>query len=148
MILHLAATVALASAAAGAAKTNASAVAGAAQTTAAPVAPVEPARAAPVEPAPAAPIEHRLTPDEIAAAQADGADRNRAAELMAMSRGDPALMLPLERKRPVHGAFEIGIGTNGAREIAGELTTSLSDHATATVAGSYTRFGQERYRPF
>ena len=140
MILHVAATVALASAVAGAAQTNASAVAGAAQTTA--------ARAAPVQPAPAAPIEHRLTPDEIAAAQADGADRNRAAELMAMSRGDPALMLPLERKRPVHGAFEIGIGTNGAREIAGELTTSLGDHATATVAGSYTRFGQERYRPF
>jgi hypothetical protein len=98
--------------------------------------------------APPAPVEHRLTPDEIAAAQADGAERNRAADLLAMTRGDPSLALPLERKRPLHGAFEVGIGSNGAREVAGEVSTSLGDSATATVGGSYTQFGRQRYRPF
>ncbi len=98
--------------------------------------------------APAAPVEHRLTPDEITAAQADGAERNRAAELLAMSQGDPSLALPLERKKPVHGAFEVGVGSNGAREVAGEVSTSLGDSATATVGGSFTRFGRQRYRPF
>ena len=36
---------------------------------------------------PPAPVEHRLTADEIAAAQADGETRNRAADLLAMNAG-------------------------------------------------------------
>ena len=103
-----------------------------------------------VPPAPsAAPVEHRLTPEQIAAAQAEGAERNHAADLLAATRGDPSLALPLEEhRRQVHGAVEVGVGSNGAREVAGEVTTSVGDNASATVAGSYTQFGRQRYRPF
>ena len=98
---------------------------------------------------PAAPVEHRLTPEQIEAAQAEGAERNHAADLMAAARSDPSLALPLEqRKRKVHGTVEVGVGSNGARELAGEVTTDLGDNATATVGGGYTQFGRQRYRPF
>lgn len=97
----------------------------------------------------AAPVEHRLTPDQIAAAEAEGAERNRAADLLAMTRGEPSLALPLEkRKRQVHGAVEVGVGTNGAREIAGEVTTDLGNSGSATVGGAYSQFGRARVRPF
>ncbi len=98
---------------------------------------------------PAVPVEHRLTPDEIAAAQADGAERNRAAELLAMTRGTADLALPLEKpKRTVHGEAGVGFGSNGAREVFGSATTDLGNGASATVAGDYTQFGRQRYRPF
>lgn len=87
--------------------------------------------------APADPVEHRLSPDQIAAAQADGAEHNRAAELLALTRGEPSLALPGEKSRKWHGSAEIGIGSNGYREIGGEVSTQLGDHATATIAGQY-----------
>lgn len=100
-------------------------------------------------PTPPAPALHRLTPDEIAAAQAEGAERNRAGELLAMQRGDPSLALPEEkRKKAIHGEAGIGFGSNGAREVFGSATTDLGDGVTATVAGDYTQFGHQRYRPF
>lgn len=98
-----------------------------------------PAQSAPAQTAPAqtAPVEHRLTPDEIAAAQADGETRNRAAELLAMTRGDPSLALPAEKPKKWHGTAEVGIGTNGYREIAGEISTQFGQSGTATIAGAY-----------
>ncbi len=92
------------------------------------------------------PVEHRLTPDEIAAAQADGAERNHAAELLAMTRGDPSLALPVERPKKVHGEAGFGIGTGGAREVFGAVTTDLGNGGSATVAGEYQQFGRTRYR--
>ena len=65
-----------------------------------------------VAPAPApaaAPFEHRLTAAEIAAAQADGDARNRAAELLAMTRGEPSLALPGEKAKKWHGTAEVAI---------------------------------------
>ena len=95
--------------------------------------------------APGSPVVHRLTPDEIAAAQADGAERNRAAELLAMQRGDPGLALPGEkRKRAVHGEAGFGVGTGGAREVFGSATTDFGNGTSATVAGDYQQFGRIR----
>jgi len=54
-----------------------------------------------------------------------------------MTRGEPGLLLPAERPRKWHGTAEVGIGSNGYRSIGGELTTSLGDGGTATVAGQY-----------
>jgi hypothetical protein len=90
-----------------------------------------------VAPPPVAPVEHRLTPDEIAAAQADGDRRNRAAELLAMTRGEPSLALPGEKTRKWHGTAEIAIGTNGYREIGGEVSTQLGETGSLTIAGQY-----------
>ncbi len=94
--------------------------------------------------APTAPVEHRLTPDQIAAAEADGAARNRAADLLATTRGDPALALPLEKKKAWHGTAEVAIGSGGYRAVGGEVATDLGDHATATIAGQYGRFDAPR----
>lgn len=88
-----------------------------------------------------APVEHRLSAAEIAAAQADGEDRSRAAEQLAMTRGDPSLALPLGRPKTVHGEAGFGIGSNGAREVFGAVSTTVGDSAIATVAGDYTQFG-------
>lgn len=93
-----------------------------------------------------APVEHRLSADEIAAAQADGAERNRAAELLAMTRGDAGLALPGERPKKIHGEAGFGIDSNGGRAVFGEVTTAIGENATATVAGSYKQFGRTRYR--
>ncbi len=94
-----------------------------------------------VAPAPtAAPVEHRLTPDEIAAAQADGATRNRAAELLAMTRGEPSLALPGEKTRKWHGTAEIAVGTNGYREIGGEVSTQFGETGSLTIAGQYGQY--------
>ena len=126
-------------------------VAAAAQTasppliTAAPAAPAPPAPPPPAPP-PTAPTLHRLTPDEIAAAQADGAERNRAAELLAMEHGDPSLALPAERKKPqVHGEAGVAFGSNGYREAFGQETTTLSNGTTVSVAGDYATFGRTRH---
>ena len=89
-------------------------------------------------PAPAvSPVEHRLTADEIAAAQADGDARNRAAELLAMTRGEPSLALPGQKAKKWHGTAEVAIGTNGYREIGGEISTQLGETGSLTVAGQY-----------
>ena len=97
----------------------------------------------------AAPVVHRLTPDEIAAAQADGAERNRAAELLAMRRGDTDLALPAEKKKPqIHGEAGVAVGSNGYREAFASETTTLSDGTTVSVAGDYARFGRTRNHPF
>lgn len=94
---------------------------------------------------PAAPALHRLTPDEIAAAQAEGAERNRAAELLAMSSGDPSLALPAEKKKPqVHGEAGVAFGSHGYHEAFASETTTLSDGTTVSVAGDYAQFGRVR----
>ncbi len=97
-----------------------------------------PVRSQVVAPPPA--VEHRLTPDEIAAAQADGATRNRAAELLAMTRGEPSLALPGEKAKKWHGTAEVAIGSNGYREVAAEVSTQLGESGTVTVAGQYGRY--------
>jgi hypothetical protein len=102
-----------------------------------------------VVPPAAAPVEHRLTPDEIAAAQADGAERNRAAELLAMRAGNADLALPAEKRKPqVHGEAGVAFGSNGYHEAFGSETTTLSDGTTVSVAGDYAQFGRSRVRPF
>ncbi len=97
------------------------------------VAPVATSAPAPT----AAPVEHRLTAAEIAAAQADGDARNRAAELLAMTRGEPSLALPGEKAKKWHGTAEVAIGTNGYREIGGEISAQLGETGSLTVAGQY-----------
>ena len=89
----------------------------------------------------ASPVEHRLTADEIAAAQADGDARNRAAELLAMTRGEPSLALPGEKAKKWHGTAEVAIGTNGYREIGGEISTQLGETGSLTIAGQYGTVG-------
>ena len=64
-----------------------------------------------------------------------------------MSRGDPSLALPAEKKKAVHGEVGFGIGSNGARDVFGSATTDVSG-ASVTVAGDYQQFGRTRYRPF
>ena len=97
---------------------------------------------------PAAPALHRLTPDEIEAAQADGAERNRAAELLAMSAGAAGLDLPAEKRKPqVHGEAGVAFGSGGYRAAFGSETTTLGDGTTVSVAGDYQHFGFDRPRP-
>ena len=98
-----------------------------------------------------APVEHRLSPDEIAAAQDAGAERNRAAEQLALTQGDPSLALPLERKKPqVHGEAGVAFGSNGYREMYGAEQTTLGNGTTLGIAGDYSTFntGRVRNRPF
>ncbi len=88
-----------------------------------------------------APVEHRLMPDEIAAAQADGAERNRAADLLAATRGDAALALPGEKRKPqVHGEAGVAFGSNGYRDVFASETTTLADGTTVSVAGDYSQY--------
>ncbi len=99
----------------------------------------------------AAPVEHRLSPDEIAAAQAEGETRNRAAEQLALTRDDPSLALPLEkRKGAVHGEAGVAFGSNGYREAFGSETTTLANGTTLGIAGDYSTFNARglRYRPY
>ncbi len=106
------------------------------------------APAAPAAPAPPveavtlpAPVEHRLTPDEIAAAQADGAERNRAADLLAATQGDAALALPGEKRKPqIHGEAGVALGSNGYRDVFASETTTLADGTTVSVAGDYSQY--------
>lgn len=86
------------------------------------------------------PVEHRLTPDAAAAAVADGAERNRAADALALSRGDPGLALPGETDRKIHGEVGVGIGTGGARDAYGIATAPIGDSATATFGYGYSTF--------
>ena len=93
------------------------------------------------------PVEHRLSPADAAAAVDAGAERNRAADALALARSDPALALPGENDRKkVHGEVGVGFGSNGARELFGEVNTALRDHAAASFAYDYTQFGRSRYR--
>ncbi|MBV8972165.1 MAG: hypothetical protein JO290_07725 [Sphingomonadaceae bacterium] len=101
---------------------------------------------------PAAPVEHRLTPDEIAAAEEAGAERSRAAEALALSRGEPSLALPAEKRKPqVHGEAGVAFGSNGYREVYGAEQTTLSNGSTIGIAGDYATLngpGRLRIRPF
>ncbi len=101
---------------------------------------------------PSAPVEHRLTPEEISAAEAEGEQRNRAADLLAMSHGDPSLALPAEKRKPqVHGEAGVAFGSNGYRELYGAESTTLSNGTTLGIAGDYSTFnspGRLRNRPF
>ena len=93
-----------------------------------------------VPPVAAAPVEHRLTPDQIAAAQADGAERNRAADLLAMTRGDPrSRCRSRSATKQVHGEAEVGIGSHGCARIRRRMTTAARRQGSATVAGSYSQ---------
>lgn len=94
----------------------------------------------------AAPVVHRLSPDAAAAAIAAGAEANRAADALAAARGDPALALPLERDKRLHGEAGIAFGSNGGREVFGEVETGSGDHATARLGYDGTLFGRSRYR--
>lgn len=95
------------------------------------------------------PVEHRLSPADAADAVAAGAERNRAADALALARTDPALALPGEatpRDRKIHGEVGVGFGSNGAREVFGTATTSLGGDSTASFAYDYAQFGRARYR--
>ncbi len=110
------------------------------------------AQTAPAPAPAAAPALHRLSPDEIAAAENAGAERNRAAEALALTQGDPSLMLPLEKKKPqVHGEAGVAFGSNGYREVFGAEQTTLSNGTTLGIAGDYATLngpGRLRNRPF
>jgi hypothetical protein len=96
------------------------------------------------------PVEHRLSPADAAAAVEAGAERNRAADALALARTDPALALPGEdvstRDKKVHGEVGVGFGSNGARELFGSVNTSLGGDSTASFAYDYTQFGRQRVR--
>lgn len=93
------------------------------------------------------PVEHRLSPEAVAAAIDAGAERNRAAEALALTRTDPVLALPGENvRRKVHGEVGVGFGSNGERELFGAVDTSLGHDATASFAYDYTQFGRQRFR--
>lgn len=96
------------------------------------------------------PVEHRLSPADAAAAVEAGAERNRAADALALARTDPALALPGEYgatdKKKVHGEVGVGFGSNGERELFGAVNTSLGGNSTAAFSYDYTQFGRQRYR--
>ena len=54
-----------------------------------------------------------------------------------MTRGEPSLALPGEKAKKWHGTAEVAIGTNGYREIGGEISTQLGETGSLTVAGQY-----------
>lgn len=99
----------------------------------------------------AAPVEVRLTPDAAAAAIESGSEANRAADALALARGDPRLSLPGERDggradRKIHGEVGAGFGTGGAREVFGEFNAPLGDTGSAAFAYDYNQFGRQRAR--
>lgn len=97
----------------------------------------------------AAPVEHRLSPADVAAAVEAGAEHNRAADALALARTDPALALPGEgggRDKKVHGEVGVGFGSNGARELFGSVNTAIGETGTASFAYDYAQFGRQRYR--
>lgn len=96
------------------------------------------------------PVEHRLSPEAVDAAIAAGAERNRAADALALARTDPAFALPGEsvtgRDRKVHGEVGVGLGSNGEREVFGAVNTSLGNDMTAAFSYDYGQFGRQRVR--
>lgn len=96
------------------------------------------------------PVEHRLSPADAAAAVEAGAERNRAADALALARTDPALALPGENgtteKKKVHGEVGVGFGSNGQRELFGAVNTSIGGNGTAAFSYDYTQFGRQRPR--
>ncbi len=96
------------------------------------------------------PVEHRLSPAAADAAIEAGAERNRAADALALARTDPALALPGEDgatdRKKVHGEVGVGLGSNGEREVFGAVNTSLGNDMTAAFSYDYGQFGRQRVR--
>ena len=94
------------------------------------------AAAAPV----AAPEVHRLSPDAIEAAVSAGAERNRAAEALAIDDAQDAA----SDRRKVHGEVGFGVGTGGGREAFGTAVVPLGDTGVAAFSYDYSHFGDQR----
>ncbi len=102
----------------------------------------EPAAVTATQPATASePI--RLTPAQIAAAQAEGEHRNRAAEALALTDDDFGAP---RRDRKIHGEVGVGFGSDGSNSQYGTVVAPLGD--TGTAAFSYERndYGRQNYR--
>ena len=87
-------------------------------------------------PVAADPVVHRLSPDAAAAAVAGGAERNRAAEALALDRDSLDGDAPARR---VHGEVGFGLGTGGGREAFGTVVAPLGETGTAAFSYDYAR---------
>jgi hypothetical protein len=107
------------------------------------------AAATPVaEPAAAAVITAetiRLTPAQIAAAQAEGEHRNRAAEALALTDDDFGAA---RRDRKIHGEVGVGIGSRGSNSQYGTVVAPLGDSGTAAFSYERSDYGRNYRRGF
>ena len=75
---------------------------------------------------------HRLSPDAIEAALADGAARNRAAEAL-------AALPSIDTDRKIHGEVGVGMGSNGGREAFGTAAVPVGENGSAVMSYDYSR---------
>lgn len=87
----------------------------------------------------------RLTPAQIAAAQADGEHRNRAAEALALTDDDFGAV---RRDRKVHGEVGFGIGSGGSNSQYGTVVAPLGDSGTAAFSYERNDYGRNYRRGF
>ena len=87
----------------------------------------------------------RLTPAEIAAAQAEGEHRNRAAEALALTDDDFGAP---RRDRKIHGEVGVGFGSGGSNSQYGTVVAPLGDTGTAAFSYERTDYGRNYRRGF
>jgi|GEM_PF-1768583 len=87
----------------------------------------------------------RLTPAQIAAAQAEGEHRNRAAEALALTDDDFGAP---RRDRKIHGEVGFGIGSRGSNSQYGTVVAPLGDSGTAAFSYERSDYGRNYRRGF
>ena len=90
----------------------------------------------------AAPEVHRLSPDAVEAAVSAGAERNRAAEALALDDAQDAA----SDRRKIHGEVGVGVGTGGGREAFGTAVVPLGQTGVAAFSYDYSRWGDRPAR--
>jgi len=109
----------------------------------------QPVAAKAVDPAAATPATVgepiRLTPAQIAAAQAEGEHRNRAAEALALTDDDFGAP---RRDRKIHGEVGFGIGSRGSNSQYGTVVAPLGETGTAAFSYERTDYGRNYRRGF
>ena len=87
----------------------------------------------------------RLTPAQIAAVQAEGEHRNRAAEALALTDDDFGAP---RRDRKIHGEVGFGIGSRGSNSQYGTVVAPLGDSGTAAFSYERSDYGRNYRRGF
>lgn len=87
----------------------------------------------------------RLTPEQIAAAQAESEHRNRAAEALALTDDDFGAP---RRDRKIHGEVGFGIGSRGSNSQYGTVVAPLGDSGTAAFSYERSDYGRNYWRGF
>lgn len=87
----------------------------------------------------------RLTSAQIAAAQAEGEHRNRAAEALALTDDDFGAP---RRDRKIHGEVGFGIGSRGSNSQYGTVVAPLGDSGTAAFSYERSDYGRNYRRGF